>query len=60
MDGKFETELLVVGIGVSMILQHLKGMTLGSHKVEGNCMILLVAVLVDGDSSAWVTPTMST
>ena len=60
MDGKFGTELLVVGISVSMILWHLEGMTLGSDEVEGNGMILLAAVSVDGDSSTWVTPTMGT
>ena len=60
MDGKFGTELLVVGIGVSMILQHLEGMTLGSDEVEGNGMILLVAISVGGEPSTWVTPTMGT
>ena len=35
-------------------------MTLGSDEVEGNGMILLAAILVDGDSSTQVTPTMGT
>ena len=35
-------------------------MSLGSDKVEGNGMILLVAISVDGDSSTLVTPTMGT
>ena len=60
MDSKFGTELLVIGISVGMILWHLEGMTLGSEKVEGDGMILLAAILVDGDSSTWVTPTMGT
>ena len=60
MEGKFGTDLLVVGIGVGMILGHLEGMTLGSDEVEDNGMILLVAISVDGDSSTWVTPTMGT
>ena len=60
MDGKFGTELLVVGIGVGMILWHLKGMTLGSDEVEGNGMILLVAISVGGEPSTWVIPTMGT
>ena len=60
MDGKFGTELLVVGIGVSTILWHLEGMTLGSDEVEGNGMVLLVAISVDGNSSTWVIPTMGT
>ena len=55
MEGKFGTELLVVGIGVGIILWHLEGMTLGSDEVKGNGIILLVAILVDGDSSTWVT-----
>ena len=60
IEGKFGTELLVVGIIVGIILCHLEGMTLGSDEVEGNCMTLLVTVSVDGDSSTWVTPTMGT
>ena len=60
MEGKFGTELLVVGISVGIILWHLEGMTLGSDKVEGNGMILLAAISVDVDSSTWVTPTMDT
>ena len=60
IDGKFVTELLVLGIGVGMILWHLEGMTLGSDEVEGNGMILLVVISVDGDSSPWVTPAMGT
>ena len=60
MEGKFGTELLVVGIGVGIILWHLEGMTLGSDKVEGNGMILLAIISVDGDSSTWVTPAMGT
>ena len=60
MDGKFGTELLVVGIGVGMILWHLEGMTLGSDEVEGNGILLLAAALVNGDSSMWVTPIMGT
>ena len=60
MDGKFGTELLEVGIGVDMILWHLEGMTLGSDEVEGNGMILLVAILVDGNPSTLVTPAMGT
>ena len=43
-----------------MILQDLKGMTLGSDDVEGDGLILLAASLVDGDSCTWVTPTMGT
>ena len=60
MEGKFGIELLVVGTGVGIILWHLEGMTLGSDKVEGDGMILLAAVSVDGDSSTWVTPVMGT
>ena len=60
MDGNFGTELLVAGIGVGMILWHLEGMTLGSDKVEGDGIILLVVTSVDGDSSTWVTPAMGT
>ena len=56
IDGKFVTELLVLGIGVGMILWHLEGMTLGSDEVEGDGMILLVAVSVGGKPSTWVTP----
>ena len=56
MEGKFGTELLVVGI----IPQHLEGMTLGSDKVDGDCMLLLAAISVDGNSSIWVTPTIGT
>ena len=44
MEGKFGTDLLVVGIGVGMILQHLEGDDFGSDKVEGDGMILLVAI----------------
>ena len=60
MEGKFGTELLVVGISVGIILQHLEGMTLGSDEVEGDGMILVVAISVDGDSSTWVTSAMGT
>ena len=60
MDSKCGTELLVVGISVGIILQHLEGMTLVSDEVEGNGMIFLAVILVDGDSSTWVTPTMGT
>ena len=60
MDDKFGTELLVVGIDDGMILWHLEGMTLGSEEVEGNGVILLVAILVDEEPSTWVTPTMGT
>ena len=60
MDGKFGTELLVAGISVGMILQHLEGMTLGSDEVNGDGIFLLAATSVDGDSSSWVTPTMGT
>ena len=60
MDGKFGTELLVAGIGIGMILQHLEGMVLGSAEVEGDGILLLVGALVKGDSSMWVTPTMGT
>ena len=51
MDGNLGMELLVVGISVGIILCHLEGMTLGPDEVEGDGLILLVAVLVDGDSS---------
>ena len=60
MEGKFGTELLVVEIGVGLILWHLEGMTLGSDEVEGNCMLLLAAASVDGNSSTWVTPNIGT
>ena len=60
MEGKYGTELLVIGISVGIILQHLEGMILGSDEVEGNGMILLVAILVDDDSSTWMTPTIGT
>ena len=60
MDGKFGTELLVAGIGVSTILWHLEGMTLGSDEVKGEGILLLVAPLDNGDFSTWVTPIMGT
>ena len=60
MDGKFGTELLVAGIGVGMILQHLKRMALGSDEIEGDVIFLLKATLVTSDSSTWVTPIMGT
>ena len=60
IDSKFGTKLLVVGIGVVMILCHLEGMILGSDEVEGDGVILLVVILVDGDSSTGVTPAMGT
>ena len=63
VEGKFGMELLVVGMGVGIILQHLEGMTLGSNEVDGNGLHLLMAASVDGDSSeigTWVTPTMGT
>ena len=60
MDGKFGIELLVAGIGISMILWHLEGMTLGSDEVKGDGILLLAATSVNGDSSMWVTPLMDT
>ena len=60
MEGKFRMELLVVGISVGIILWHLEGMTLGSDEVDGNCMLLLVAVSVDDNSSTWMTPNIDT
>ena len=60
VEGKFGMELLVVGISVGIILQHLEGMTLGSDEVDGNGMLLLAATSVDGNSSTWVTPAMGT
>ena len=60
MEGKFGTELLVVGIGVGIILWHLEGMILGPDEVDGNCMLLLAAISVDDDSSTWVTLVIGT
>ena len=60
MDSKFGTELLVAGISVTMILWHLEGMTLGSDEVDSDGIFLLEAILVDGDSSTWVTPMIGT
>ena len=60
MDGKFGTELLVAGISIGMILQHLEGMTLGSDEVKGDGIFLLVATSINGDSSTWVPPMMGT
>ena len=60
MDGKLGTELLVAGISVGMILQHLKGMALGSAEVEGDGIFLLVDASTKGGSSTLVTPTMGT
>ena len=51
MEDKFRIELLVVGIGVGIIFQHLEGMTLGSDEVDGDCMLLLVATSVGSNSS---------
>ena len=50
----------MVGISVGIILWHLDGMTLGSDEVDSDCMLLLVAISVDGNSSTWVTPAIGT
>ena len=60
MECKFGMELLVVGNGVGIIFQHLEGMTLGSDEVDGNCMLLLVAISVGTVSSTLVTPAIGT
>ena len=63
IEGKFSTELLVVGIEVGIILLHFEGMTLGSDEVKGDGLLSLMATSVDGNSSGtgtWVTPTMGT
>ena len=59
--GQFGMELLLTGICVGMILQHLEGVTSGSEEVDG--LLSLTAVAVDGDflgTGTWVTPTRGT
>ena len=59
--GKFRMELLLAGIGVGMILQHLEGVTSGPDEVDG--LLSLMAVSVDGNflgTGTWVIPTMGT
>ena len=58
---KFSMELLLAGIGVCMILQHLERVTSGPEEVDG--LLSLMAISVDGNFSeagTWVTPTMGT
>ena len=54
-------ELLLAGIGVGLILQHLEGVTSGPQEVDG--LLSLMAISVDGnflEAGTLVTPTMGT
>ena len=57
IDSKFDTVLLLAGIGVSMILQHLAGVPLGSEEVDGLLSSMASDFLGIGTG---VTPTMGT
>ena len=61
IDGKVGMELLVAGIGVGMILQHLEGVASGSEEVNG--LLSLTVISVDDNflvTGTWVTPAMGT